>query len=405
MEVVAGHGARAGARHENAAGLQEADRDAIDAMVGPQGVVDRRSAAGELGRIEHNHPKPLPCRGQRIELLEGIHRLDGDVGGAIQVGVGPRQRRRLIARVDRQHAPRAARHGAGHGEAARVAEHVEHAATAGMPGSRLTVVSLVEVVARLLPLGEVHTELEAVLMHEDRARRGSAADHPVGHRETLELRQPPLRTPQQDSLRRQRRSESVADRLEAGRNRQRRHLHGEVVAVAIDDQAGQVIPLAVHQASRTGRVIEAEVATQGDRRCEPPVPEGVVELRCRVERIETDPNPTPGVPEAAGHEVPIVRGQIDHVAVSRAAFDLPNGGVEHPGVAAEEGPGPLWLESHGRRGEARGKARGEGGCGKGGSRHPPTLPPWTWRGVRRARRAWRDLASRGERGSHRYPGR
>ena len=53
-EVVASHVARTTARHQDPARREHVERQAIQAGIGPQGVVDGGAAAGEFGRIEHD---------------------------------------------------------------------------------------------------------------------------------------------------------------------------------------------------------------------------------------------------------------------------------------------------------------------------------------------------------------
>ena len=53
-EIVAGYVARATASHQYSARLKHVDRQPIQAVIRPQGVVDRRAAAGELGRIKND---------------------------------------------------------------------------------------------------------------------------------------------------------------------------------------------------------------------------------------------------------------------------------------------------------------------------------------------------------------
>jgi len=218
-------------------------------VVGPQGIVHRRPAAGEFRGIEHDHAEPLPGGHERVELLEGIGRLDGDRRGPVEFRVGPGQGRGPRAPIDGQHAPRGPGDRTGDGEAAGVREHVEHPPAARQPRGCLTVVTLVEVVTRLLSLGQIDPEPQPVLRDEHGTIRGSAAQHAIGEMEPLELRETAFRAAQQDAPRRDEGLERVADDLEAARERQRRHLHGEVGAVPIDDEARQVVPLAVDEAA------------------------------------------------------------------------------------------------------------------------------------------------------------
>ena len=66
QKIFAEDVARATARDQNAAGLEQVHGQAVDAVIGHQGVVDRGAAAGEFGRIEHDECRI--SRGCRLNL-------------------------------------------------------------------------------------------------------------------------------------------------------------------------------------------------------------------------------------------------------------------------------------------------------------------------------------------------
>ena len=125
-----------------------------------------------------------------------------------------------------------------------------------------------------------------------------------------------------------------------------------MVAVAIDDQAGEVVPFAVDQPRGASPIVEPERPPEGDGSLNPRSPEGGIERHARVEGVEPDAEPARSVPDSPGDEPPFVRGEVDDIAVGRRPLDPFNGGVEHPGMTSEERSRPLRLHQHRRRGEA-----------------------------------------------------
>ena len=125
-----------------------------------------------------------------------------------------------------------------------------------------------------------------------------------------------------------------------------------MVAIAIDDQPGEIVSFAVDQPRGAGAVVEPERPAKGDGSIDPRSPEGGVERHVGFKGVEPDAEPARGIPNPAGDKPPLVRGQIDDIAVSGGAFDAVDGGVEHPGMAPEERSRPLRLHQHRRRGKA-----------------------------------------------------
>ena len=179
-EVVARDAPRAGTGDEDPPRLEEIDADAVDTVVGAEGFFNGAAAAGELRRIEDHHPELLAGGGQAVDPPEGVSRLHRDVCRAVEVGVGPGERRRLGAAVDGEHAAGRAGDGAGDGEAAGVAEEIEDTAVAGQERGGTPILTLVEVEAGLLPLRQIDAPGEVALTDEDRPFRRCLYDYPVG---------------------------------------------------------------------------------------------------------------------------------------------------------------------------------------------------------------------------------
>ena len=123
-------------------------------------------------------------------------------------------------------------------------------------------------------------------------------------------------------------------------------LHGQIIGIAIDDQAAQSVALAEDQPGGPLRVVVAELPAELDGRLEPPPPEGLVQRLGRVPGVEPDPDAAAAVEYAAGDELALVAEQIDDVPVGGGTFDPIDGRVEHPGVPAVEGSGLAGLEDY-----------------------------------------------------------
>ena len=92
-------------RDQDSARRKHVEGQAIQAGVGPQGVVDAAAVAGELGRVEHDAVEPLAGRLQRMQGLEGIAAFEADVAQAVALGVDPGLGHRPLAGIERP-APR-----------------------------------------------------------------------------------------------------------------------------------------------------------------------------------------------------------------------------------------------------------------------------------------------------------
>ena len=97
-----------------------------------------------------------------------------------------------------------------------------------------------------------------MILDEYGAARLLPAEHPVGQVEPFELRQAPLGAPQENAPGRHELSEAVADEFQPRLHRQRRHLNCQIVAVAVDNQAREIVSLAIDEPAGGRGIIEAE---------------------------------------------------------------------------------------------------------------------------------------------------
>ena len=145
--------------------------------------------------------------------------------------------------------------GAAEAEAAGVAERVQHRRAGGQAGHAIAVLALVEEPAGLLPAEQVHGEAEPALLRPHRLRRRrpssgrTSCASPSRPRTAASLR---ATTTRGASRPRKASSSSGVQPIHAGGV----GLHGQRVAVAIDDQPWQPIRLGVDQAVE-GRGVEA----------------------------------------------------------------------------------------------------------------------------------------------------
>ncbi len=173
----------------------------------------------------------------------------------------PRQRERVAGAVDRHDAPRAAGERRER-ESPRVAEDVERLATRRECAHRGTVVALVEVEAGLLAGDDVDAVGEAVLDQQDRVGQRAVRDSGA-RREALQAAHIGIGSLEDAGgagRRGQRRDDRIAPALAAGG----RQLQHDRVAVAIGDDAGQSVGLAVDQpAARMPRVQHRRAGRDG----------------------------------------------------------------------------------------------------------------------------------------------
>ena len=122
----------------------------------------------EFGRVENDQAEPIRLGNQAIEIKEQVGFLEGEVGQAVELGVGAGEFEGGLGGIDAEDRRRPAPGGV-QAEAAGIAEGIEHAPARGEAGDRLAVVALIEIIAGLLPLGEIDAEDAA------RARRSRSA--------------------------------------------------------------------------------------------------------------------------------------------------------------------------------------------------------------------------------------
>ncbi len=127
------------------------------------------------------------------------------------------------------------------------------------------------------------------------------------------------------------------DGVEALPEGERSGLHGEKFAVAIDDETAETIGFAVDEASSAGGVGVAQIATQVDRGLEAAAEKRFVNCFGSVPGVKANAKFAGAVEQAASDEVAFVGNEIDDVAVGGHAFDFGDGGIEDPGMTAEEG--------------------------------------------------------------------
>src|SRR5437016_134544 len=155
-------------------------REQVDVLVGARGVARLRRRGRELRRIEHHHvePRAAVSQGPQLGKHVGFHEVDARRVERIRRQVLLRHLERRRRALDRGDALRAAGH-RGDGEAARVAEPVQHFAAGGERAHALPVLPLVEKEAGLLSLLDVDAEVEPVL-DDGTARRGAVAAGEAG---------------------------------------------------------------------------------------------------------------------------------------------------------------------------------------------------------------------------------
>ena len=120
---------------------------------------------------------------------------------------------------------------------------------------------------------------------------------------------------------------------------QRGDLHGQIIGVAIDDQAAQAVAFAEDHAGGPLRIVVAELPAELDGRLQTPPPKGLVQRLGRIPSVKPDADAALAVEDAAGDELALVAQQVDHIPVGGVAFDPIDGRIEHPRVPAVKGTG------------------------------------------------------------------
>ena len=288
---------------------------------------------GEGRRVEH-----YEVVGSRLHVGEKLEGVAGEgvmapVAGEIELYVCVGESRGLGRGVDGVDGEGSAAHGVD-GEAAGVAEHIEHLAASGIALEQGAVVALVEEEAGLLPLHPVDVEAEAVL-------QGDVAVE-AAH-EILVLGIEPR-------LIRQGRLALVVDIADAGAGKtgegvgdlEAREMHAGAVGlhhggvgVDVDHEPGEEITLAVHKA--VGVVVgadEAEGLAHGEGRRQTLEIE-IVGQRGGAE-LEHPDGYAADLEVADTHERAVVGNDGHEVALLRIVGYGGDGSGEHPRMAAQQ---------------------------------------------------------------------
>ena len=324
---------RAAEGEEDATGLDALQSFDVEACVAFEGVAQGCAMLGECGRVEHDEVIGLVVGIEELErvLAEGcVTLVAGEVEGDVPVG----ELDGFCAAVDGVDEFCSATHGV-NGEAARVAEHVEDGASFGVGLEQVAVLALVDEEAGLLSFQPVDVEVQAVL-------HSHVAAHRAVNEAVLVL---------YVCLKRERCLALVVDVLYLAFGSSHKSLaylmanevhtnavclHDCGVAIAVDDETGEVVALAVHKAERIVVLSadESDSLTHLPSRLQAREPELAVYLDI-AERQHAHCDRTDLI-HADSDEVAL-RGEYAHdFAFFYAVFDLGYGSREYPGVKALE---------------------------------------------------------------------
>ena len=150
------------ATQQQPAGRHQPHRQAVEIEVFSRALFHFAAGADQLGRIEH-HDVVLPALAEHLAHVgEGVG-LDEAHAHLVEVGVLAGQPQRLFVEVDAGHLGGVAETLGLHGEPARVAAQVQHAAACAELGQPAAVLPLVAEEARLVPAGKADAEPRAEL--------------------------------------------------------------------------------------------------------------------------------------------------------------------------------------------------------------------------------------------------
>ena len=333
LEVIVRDGLGAGEGEEEAAGLDLLEGLAVEVAVSFDALLLHLVVLGEGGRVEHD--KVVTDIGGVLEkvkdvLGEGSVALEqpGVEGGDITFHVGDG----LLGYIDGIDADGAAGEGIA-GESAGIAEEIEHASAGGVLADKLSVVALVEEKAGLLPARDVDMEGHAVLAHSHLAER--AIQQTIDGDVSGDFREGggALVIDGAEAV-----AEDIPQRLREGVAQEAHavgvELHDHVAVVPIDDQPGQVVALAVHQAEGggVGAVEQAELPTEVDGLLEFGLPEGGVRFHLS-EREDLDTGGTVVI-VTSGEVVSVVIIDLHAVAVGEGVVFFGDGAGEDPRMEA-----------------------------------------------------------------------
>ncbi|EAU63367.1 hypothetical protein STIAU_7311 [Stigmatella aurantiaca DW4/3-1] len=149
-----------------------------------------------------------------------------------------------------------------HEEAAHVAARIQHPGPLGQPGQKAAQLPLVIVVTGVLAVGEVHGEPRAQLQQAAPAGRGAIEDvGPLGGEP--QLLSPGRVVAQQHRAGSGHLHDGARDFLQARVHGPGQRLDDEVCVVAVHDEAGQSVPIVIHQPAETRVIQQAGPALQG----------------------------------------------------------------------------------------------------------------------------------------------
>ncbi len=330
LEAGPVHVLGAGEAPEHAAPGRGAGAEAEDVLVGLEGLVHVLALLGEGGGIHHH---PVPALGFQLpHQLEGVA-LQPGVPGGFQAVPGPVPLRLVQGRggdVQGGHLGRSPQARVD-GEAARVAEGVQHPAVPGHAAQGQAVLPLVQEEARLLALQEVHAERRRPFPDRDRSAQ-AALQQAVHHLQALLLaaglaalhedRDAPLLG---QGL--QFRPPGLPQGLQAGRA----HLEHQGVGVAVHHETREQVPLAEDPAAARLGAVQAEGRAEPDRGLQP-FPEERRIQGCVLEAEDAHGQGVRGGGRAHGQHVPRGVRQADQ----RPGGGLGQGAREDPGVPLGE---------------------------------------------------------------------
>ena len=293
-----------------------------------------RRRARERGRIDRDHVElPLALD----EPREHLERVADDVLGLLGVEarrreVPPRPRVRLRRHVDGADLRRAARLRRD-ADRSGVREQVQHPAIARPHSHGAAALPQIREQAGRQRRGHVDDELEIVLGDLELDRRRVAA-HELGggltRRLAAERAIAPLLV---DRRRRELADDRVVELLAQVRDRRREQLHDEVTAVAIDDDPGQPVGLAVDHPHRAELGAVEQACAQRDRCLDPIAHELRVDRDVRVTREHAQRDRLVAVEQAAADELALVVHEVDHRAGLGRERARPERLPVHPRVA------------------------------------------------------------------------
>jgi hypothetical protein len=237
-----------------------------------------------------------------------------------------------------------------------VGEAVEHTLALRELGNAETVLPLVEVKARLLPLLEVHGEPDPVLVDDGALVRCASPQEAVLHVEALEFGEVGIGATD-DPLGFQDVLEGVEDVLAELLQAQGPDLHDEMIGVTVHDQPGEAVSLAVHEPVSVAVFGEPEIPPQLGGLQDFLAEEAVSDLLVPVPG--EDPHRDVGLlvdvstaDEAAGHIFNIY--DVPLVETAARFLDCPG---KYPGMAAPQGfRSPLSDPYRGHEGDCFRKA-------------------------------------------------